>query len=92
VGLAGTCKLGRHVILTGQVGAAGHLTVGDNVVVTPQSGIPSDIEPNRTVSGSPVMDHMVWLKCSAIYPRLPEMYATFRKVKDLLAKMKESSA
>ena len=92
VGLAGTCRLGRHVILTGQVGAAGHLTIGDNVVVTPQSGIPGDIEPNRTVSGSPIVDHMLWLKCSAIYPRLPEMYAAFRKVKNLLEKTKTSES
>jgi len=82
VGLAGTCKVGRNVILTGQVGAAGHLTIGDNAIVTPQSGIPSDIEPNATVSGSPVVDHTLWLKCCAIYPKLPEMYATFRKLRD----------
>lgn len=86
VGLAGTCKLGRNVILTGQVGAAGHLTIGDNVIVTPQSGIPGDVEPNRTVSGSPTVDHYLWLKCSAIYPKLPEMYSTFRKVREFLSK------
>lgn len=82
VGLAGTCKVGRNVILTGQVGAAGHLTIGDNAIVTPQSGIPSDVEPNTTVSGAPAIDHLLWLKCCAIYPKLPEMYALFRKLRD----------
>lgn len=82
VGLAGTCKVGRNVILTGQVGAAGHLTIGDNVIVTPQSGIPSDVEPNTTVSGAPAIDHLLWLKCCAIYSKLPEMYALFRKLRD----------
>jgi UDP-3-O-[3-hydroxymyristoyl] glucosamine N-acyltransferase len=82
VGLAGTCKVGRNVVLTGQVGAAGHLTIGDNVIVTPQSGIPSDVEPNRTVSGAPAIDHLLWLKCCAIYPKLPEMYSLFRKLRD----------
>ena len=81
VGLAGTCKVGRNVVLTGQVGAAGHLTIGDNVIVTPQSGIPSDVEPNTTVSGAPAIDHFLWLKCCAIYPKLPEMYALFRKLR-----------
>jgi UDP-3-O-[3-hydroxymyristoyl] glucosamine N-acyltransferase len=80
VGLAGTCKVGRNVVLTGQVGAAGHLTIGDNVIVTPQSGIPSDVEPNTTVSGAPAIDHFTWLKCCAIYPKLPEMYSLFRKL------------
>ncbi len=86
VGLAGTCKLGRNVVLTGQVGAAGHLTIGDNVVVTPQSGIPSDVPPNSTVSGAPAVDHQLWLKCSAIYSKLPEIYAAFRKVRSHLSK------
>lgn len=84
VGLAGTCTVGRNVVLTGQVGAAGHLTIGDNVIVTPQSGIPSDVEPNSTVSGSPAIDHALWLKCCAIFPKLPEMYAVYRKVRDQL--------
>ncbi len=84
VGLAGSCKVGRNVILTGQVGAAGHLTIGDNAIVTPQSGIPSDVEPNVTVSGSPAIDHFLWLKCSALYAKLPEIYSTFRKVRDYL--------
>jgi len=82
VGLAGTCKVGRNVFLTGQVGAAGHLSIGDNVIVTPQSGIPSDVAPDCIVSGSPAVDHQLWLKCCAIYSRLPEMYAAYRKLRD----------
>ncbi|HEV2351901.1 MAG TPA: UDP-3-O-(3-hydroxymyristoyl)glucosamine N-acyltransferase [Terriglobia bacterium] len=82
VGLAGTCKVGRNVILTGQVGAAGHLTIGDHVIVTPQSGIPSDVAPNTTVSGAPAIDHFLWLKCCAIYAKLPEIYSLFRKLRD----------
>jgi UDP-3-O-[3-hydroxymyristoyl] glucosamine N-acyltransferase len=86
-GLAGSCKLGRNVVLAGQVGVAGHLTIGDNVIATAQSGIPSDVEPNRTISGYPAMDNALWLKCAAIYSRLPEIYAGFRKVRDHLRKM-----
>ena len=86
VGLAGTSKVGRNVILTGQVGVAGHLTIGDNVIVTPQSGIPHDVAPDQTISGSPAVDHRLWLKCCALYARLPEMYATYRKVRESLEK------
>jgi UDP-3-O-[3-hydroxymyristoyl] glucosamine N-acyltransferase len=86
-GLAGSCKLGRNVVLAGQVGVAGHLTMGDNVVATAQSGIPADVEPNRTISGYPAIDNALWLKCAAIYARLPEIYAGFRKIRDQLRKM-----
>ncbi len=81
VGLAGSCKLGRNVVLAGQVGLAGHLTLGDNVVVSSQSGVPNDVEPNKTISGYPAIDNALWLKCAAIFPRLPEIYETYRKIK-----------
>jgi len=86
VGVSGSAKLGRNVILTGQVGVAGHLTIGDHVIVTPQSGVPNDVRPHATVSGSPAIDHDVWLKASAVFRRLPEMFAAYRKAKEFLAK------
>jgi len=79
-GLAGSCKIGKNVILTGQVGVAGHLTIGDNVIATAQSGIPNDVEANKIISGSPAMDNAHWLKCAAVYMRLPEMNSTLRKL------------
>ena len=85
-GLAGSSKIGRNVVLAGQVGVAGHLTIGDNVIATAQSGIPNDVEANKVVSGYPAMDNAHWLKCAAVYARLPEMFATYRKVLKLLEK------
>ena len=85
VGIAGSATLGKNVILTGQVGVAGHLTIGDRVIATPQTGVPNDVQAGRTISGSPAVDHEVWLKASAAYRRLPEMFAAYRKMKDLAA-------
>ncbi|MBZ5561894.1 MAG: UDP-3-O-(3-hydroxymyristoyl)glucosamine N-acyltransferase [Acidobacteriia bacterium] len=85
-GLAGSTRVGRNVILTGQVGAAGHLTIGDNVIATAQSGIPNDVEPNKIISGYPAMDNAQWIKCVAVFNRLPEIYAAFRKVRKFLEK------
>jgi len=89
VGLAGSTKVGRNVILTGQVGVAGHLSIGDNVIATAQSGIPNDVKPNTTISGYPAIDHDLWVKCVAIFPRLPEMYAVYRKARKYLEKIGE---
>jgi UDP-3-O-[3-hydroxymyristoyl] glucosamine N-acyltransferase len=80
VGLAGTTNVGNNVILAGQVGTAGHLTVGDGVVAIAQTGIPHSVEPGRTISGSPFVDHKQWLKASAIYGKLPELYKTLRNL------------
>ncbi|MBZ5543920.1 MAG: UDP-3-O-(3-hydroxymyristoyl)glucosamine N-acyltransferase [Acidobacteriia bacterium] len=90
-GLAGSSKIGRNVVLAGQVGVAGHLTIGDNVIATAQSGIPNDVEANKVVSGYPAMDNSQWLKCAAAYARLPEMFATYRKVLRFLEKQDAGS-
>lgn len=78
-GLAGSCKIGRNVVLAGQVGVAGHLSIGDNVIATAQSGIPADVEPGKIVSGYPAIDNARWLKCVAVYAKLPELYSAVRK-------------
>jgi UDP-3-O-[3-hydroxymyristoyl] glucosamine N-acyltransferase len=78
VGLGGSTKIGNHVILTGQVGVVGHCIVGDGAVVTPQSGVAGDIEAGAIVSGAPAVDHKLWLKYSAVLPKLPEIARAVR--------------
>lgn len=78
VGLAGSTEIGKRVILTGQVGVVGHCKVGDDAIVTPQSGVAHDISAGALVSGAPAVDHKLWLKYSAILPRLPEIARALR--------------
>ena len=78
VGLAGSTEIGNRVILTGQVGVVGHCKVGDNAIVTPQSGVANDIAEGALVSGAPAVDHKLWLKYSALLPKLPEMARALR--------------
>jgi UDP-3-O-[3-hydroxymyristoyl] glucosamine N-acyltransferase len=82
VGLAGSTEIGNRVILTGQVGVVGHCKVGDNTIVTPQSGVAHDIPADVLVSGAPAVDHKLWLKYSAILPRLPEIARAVRGKKN----------
>jgi UDP-3-O-[3-hydroxymyristoyl] glucosamine N-acyltransferase len=78
VGLAGSTEIGNKAILTGQVGVVGHCKVGEGAIVTPQTGVAHDIPAGALVSGSPAVDHKLWLKYSAILPRLPELAKTLR--------------
>jgi len=78
VGLAGSTEIGNRVILTGQVGVVGHCKVGDAAIVTPQSGVANDIPAGELVSGAPAVDHKLWLKYSALLPKLPEMARALR--------------
>jgi UDP-3-O-[3-hydroxymyristoyl] glucosamine N-acyltransferase len=81
VGLAGSTEIGNKVILTGQVGVVGHCKVGEGAIVTPQSGVAHDIPAGALVSGAPAVDHRVWLKYSALLPKLPEMAKALRAKK-----------
>jgi UDP-3-O-[3-hydroxymyristoyl] glucosamine N-acyltransferase len=78
VGLAGSTEIGKRVILTGQVGVVGHCKIGEGAIVTPQSGVAHDIAAGALVSGAPAVDHKLWLKYSALLPKLPEMARALR--------------
>ncbi|MGA9529932.1 MAG: UDP-3-O-(3-hydroxymyristoyl)glucosamine N-acyltransferase [Terriglobales bacterium] len=79
VGLAGSTEIGNHVILAGQVGVAGHCRIGDGAIATAQSGIPNDVEAGKTVSGYPAIDNRLWLRCCAVFNKLPELAKAARK-------------
>jgi len=78
VGLAGSTDVGNNVILAGQVGVAGHCSIGDGAIATAQTGIPSDVAAGAIVSGYPAIDNKLWLRCSAVFSRLPEMAKALR--------------
>jgi UDP-3-O-[3-hydroxymyristoyl] glucosamine N-acyltransferase len=78
VGLAGSTDVGNDVILAGQVGVAGHCTIGDGAIATAQTGIPSDVAAGAIVSGYPAIDNKLWLRCSAVFSRLPEIAKALR--------------
>ena len=81
VGLAGGVKIGNGVILAGQVGVANQANIGDQAIASAQSGIHSDVAPGEIVSGSPAVPNKLYLKVSAIYKRLPEIYQAFKQLK-----------
>jgi len=78
VGLAGSTDVGKNVILAGQVGVAGHCKIGDGAIATAQSGIPSDVAAGAVVSGYPAIDNKLWLRCSAVFSKLPEIAKAVR--------------
>jgi UDP-3-O-[3-hydroxymyristoyl] glucosamine N-acyltransferase len=78
VGLAGSTEIGKSAILAGQVGVAGHCKIGDRVIITAQSGTHGDIPDGSMVSGSPAFDHKLWLRCTAAFPKLPDMAKALR--------------
>jgi UDP-3-O-[3-hydroxymyristoyl] glucosamine N-acyltransferase len=79
VGLAGSTDVGKNVILAGQVGVAGHCRISDGAIATAQSGIPNDVPAGAVVSGYPAIDNKLWLRCVAVFNRLPKIVGLLQK-------------
>jgi UDP-3-O-[3-hydroxymyristoyl] glucosamine N-acyltransferase len=86
VGLAGGVTVGNRVILAGQVGIANQAKIGDGAIATAKTGIHNDIAPGEIVTGTPALPHKVFLKASAVYRRLPEIYKTLQQLQKQLHK------
>ncbi len=83
VGIAGSTTLGANCILAGQVGIINHLQIGDNVLITAKTGVGHNVPSNSKISGSPSIDNRQWLRCTAVYNRLPELDREVKRLKKL---------
>ena len=93
VGVAGSTKVGQWCMFGGQVGLAGHISVGNHVNLGAQSGVPSSLDDNQTLIGTPAMNTRGYFKSQVIFQRLPEVYkelqALRKEVDELKAKAGE---
>ncbi|MEG1748425.1 MAG: UDP-3-O-(3-hydroxymyristoyl)glucosamine N-acyltransferase [Tannerellaceae bacterium] len=89
VGIAGSVKIGRHCMFGGQAGLAGHLKIADNVVFGAQAGVISDIKEATTVLGAPAINAKSFMRSSAVFSRLPEMYRTLGRLEREIEELKK---
>jgi UDP-3-O-[3-hydroxymyristoyl] glucosamine N-acyltransferase len=85
-GMAGGVKLGNRVILAGQTGIANQVKIGDGAIASAQAGVHNDVAPGEVVSGTPAISHKLYLKVSAIYNRLPDIYQSLKQLQRQLGK------
>jgi len=86
VGVAGSTKVGEWCMFGGQVGISGHIKIGNHVNLGAQSGVPSSLKDNQTLIGTPPMEPKPFFRSTALFQRLPELYA---KLNALEAEIKE---
>lgn len=70
VGLAGSSKLGRNVIMGGQSATAGHLEIGDFATVAGKGGVTKSLEGGKMYAGFPAIEIKLWRKMQAALMRL----------------------
>lgn len=80
-GIAGSCHIGKYVVIGGGCGINGHISICDKVQVTGYTMIIADItEPGVYSSGQPAMKNRDWLKNTA---RLRNIDSLVQRVKAL---------
>ena len=71
-GVAGSSKVGAKCIIGGQVGIAGHISIHDKTSIGAQAGILGNTKKEgETLMGSPAFDYKQYLKCYALFRKLP---------------------
>ena len=76
VGIAGSVKVGKHCMFGGQVGLAGHIQIADDVTLGAQAGVISSVKEATTLLGAPAIQARNFMRSSAIFNRLAELYRT----------------
>ncbi|MFH0731753.1 MAG: UDP-3-O-(3-hydroxymyristoyl)glucosamine N-acyltransferase [Candidatus Omnitrophota bacterium] len=83
-GISGSSSVGKNTILAGQAGLVGHIELGDNVIVGAQCGVTKSFGSNTILLGSPANPIAEQKKIFACINKLPELFATIRKIKKKL--------
>lgn len=89
VGIAGSVKIGSHCMFGGQVGLSGHIHVADHVVFGAQCGVISDVKEATTLLGAPAINAKAFMRSSAIFGRLPEIYRTMGQMQREIEELKK---
>jgi UDP-3-O-[3-hydroxymyristoyl] glucosamine N-acyltransferase len=71
VGIAGSTKLGRNVVMGGQSASVGHIKIAPFTTITGRGGVTKTIsESGKIWSGYPMFEHKDWLKLQAKISKL----------------------
>ncbi len=70
VGLSGSTRLGRNVVMGGQSATSGHLEIGDFVTIAARGGVTKSVTKKDVYSGFPLMRHKEWLRLQAKIAKL----------------------
>ena len=88
-GVAGSTKVGEWCMFGGQGGVAGNIQIGDRVVVGAQSGVPSSGKSDQRLIADPPTEEKPFLKSSAIFRKLPDMYFELNALRKELNEIKK---
>lgn len=86
VGIAGSTRLGRAVVLGGQTGVSDNLFIGDGAVTGGATKVLANVPAGRVMLGYPAMKMDNHIETYKALRRLPRMMREFATIKKLVSK------
>jgi len=88
-GIAGSTKTGRHVVMGGQVGVAGHITLADGVILTARCAVSKSLDQAGTYYGAPAQEESEFKKHFFALRKMGRMMERFQKLEKHFAHLLE---
>lgn len=89
VGIAGSSKTGKRVILGGKAGVVGHLEIGNNTTVAAGSVVTKDTPSGVFYSGNPAQDHKKELREQAARRKMPQLLKRISRLEKKIEELEE---
>jgi UDP-3-O-[3-hydroxymyristoyl] glucosamine N-acyltransferase len=88
VGVSGSTKIGRRVMIGGQAGIVGHIRIADGSRINGQSGVSKSLKvPDQAVTGTPAFEYGEALRAQAVFRNLPEMEKRIKELERILQQL-----
>ena len=90
-GIAGSCYIGKRVLISGQAAISDHVKVADDVVLVQRAGVISDIDEPGMYAGHPLQPVRQYFKNSALQTKLVDMKKQIQKLEKALKSTDKSA-
>lgn len=87
-GISGSTKIGKRVIIAGQVGFVGHIDIGDDSFIGAKAGVSKSVEPGSKITGYPARDLMTMRRIEAAQANLPALLKEIKQLRNEISELK----
>ncbi len=91
VGIAGSTRLGHHVVLGGAASIRDNIEVGDLAQVAGRAGVMRDVPAGQTVAGTPAYEGKQFFRMIRALEQLPELLRDVRQLRKRLDQLDDAS-
>jgi len=83
-GFSGGTRVGKRVVVAGQVGTNQHTTIGDGAKLTGRTAITKNVRAGAVMAGMPAQDYNSWRRSQVLYSRLPKMAERLKRLEKVV--------